>query len=106
MGGKIVIENTMFKASAIQTPNVNMTQGSSTPTETIKQFSSYLEDAITQVADQEKHASEMSTEFVLGNVNVDQVMVASQQALLSLQLTTQVRNKVIEAYQEIMRIQM
>ncbi|MXO79424.1 flagellar hook-basal body complex protein FliE, partial [Paenibacillus sp. OT2-17] len=35
-----------------------------------------------------------------------QVMITSQQALLSLQLTTQVRNKAIEAYQEIMRTQM
>jgi len=33
------------------------------------------------------------------------MMIASEQALLSLQLTTQVRNKVIEAYQEIMRTQ-
>jgi len=34
------------------------------------------------------------------------VMIASEQALLSLQLTTQVRNKVVEAYQEIMRTQL
>ncbi|MCM3782965.1 flagellar hook-basal body complex protein FliE [Neobacillus mesonae] len=101
-----MIENTMFKTSAIQTPAVNFTQSKTTPSETIKEFSSYLEDAITQVADQEKNAHQMSTEFVQGNVNIDQVLIASEQALLSLQLTNQVRNKVIEAYQEIMRIQM
>jgi len=32
-------------------------------------------------------------------------MISAQQALLSIQLTTQVRNKVVEAYQEIMRTQ-
>jgi flagellar hook-basal body complex protein FliE len=47
----------------------------------------------------------MSDKFILGQVNVDQLMIASEQATLSLQLTTQIRNKVIEAYQEIMRTQ-
>jgi flagellar hook-basal body complex protein FliE len=68
-------------------------------------FSSYLENALNQVADQEQQAKDMSNKFVLGEVNIDEAMISSQQALLSLQLTTQVRNKVIEAYQEIMRTQ-
>jgi len=33
-------------------------------------------------------------------------MIASEQATMALQLTTQVRNKAIDAYQEIMRISM
>ncbi|MNB64178.1 Flagellar hook-basal body complex protein FliE [compost metagenome] len=70
-----------------------------------KGFGAYLEDALNQVAAQEQNAKDMNNKFVLGEVNVDEAMIASQQALLSLQLTTQVRNKVIEAYQEIMRTQ-
>lgn len=73
--------------------------------EASKGFGSYLEDALNQVAAQEQNAKEMNNKFVLGEVNVDEAMISSQQALLSLQLTTQVRNKVIEAYQEIMRTQ-
>lgn len=68
-------------------------------------FGTYLQNAIDQVAAQEQQAKEMSNKFVLGEVNVDEAMISSQQALLGLQLTTQVRNKVIEAYQEIMRTQ-
>ena len=68
-------------------------------------FGSYLEDALNQVANQEQQAKEMNNKFVLGEVNIDEALISSQQALLSLQLTTQVRNKVIEAYQEIMRTQ-
>nr|WP_086074504.1 flagellar hook-basal body complex protein FliE [Paenibacillus camerounensis] len=68
-------------------------------------FGAYLEDALNQVAAQEQQAKDMSNKFVLGEVNIDEAMISSQQALLSLQLTTQVRNKVIEAYQEIMRTQ-
>lgn len=78
---------------------------SPTPAETIKGFSSYLSDALDGVAAQEKNVEVLNGQFQLGQVNIEQVMIASEQALLSLQLTTQVRNKVIEAYQEIMRTQ-
>ncbi len=36
---------------------------------------------------------------------MSEVMVVSEQAQLSLQLTAQIRNKVVEAYQEMMRMQ-
>ncbi|WP_460319770.1 flagellar hook-basal body complex protein FliE [Paenibacillus sp. YSY-4.3] len=75
------------------------------PSEAIKNFSSYLTDALNGVAAQENNVQRLNEQFLLGQANVDQVMIASEQALLSLQLTTQVRNKVIEAYQEIMRTQ-
>ncbi|GIP56553.1 flagellar hook-basal body complex protein FliE [Paenibacillus woosongensis] len=75
------------------------------PSEAIKNFSSYLTDALNGVAAQENNVQRVNEQFLLGQANVDQVMIASEQALLSLQLTTQVRNKVIEAYQEIMRTQ-
>ncbi|MNE08291.1 Flagellar hook-basal body complex protein FliE [compost metagenome] len=78
---------------------------SPTPAEAIKDFGSYLTEALNGVAAQEKNVEKMNELFQLGEVNADQVMIASEQALLSLQLTTQVRNKVIEAYQEIMRTQ-
>lgn len=76
-----------------------------TPAESIKQFSSYLSDALDGVAAQETNAQQVNNQFLLGKVNADEMMIASEQALLSLQLTAQVRNKVIEAYQEIMRTQ-
>lgn len=77
-----------------------------TPSEITKSFSSFLSDAITQVDAQEQQVQALNEKFMLGEVNVDELMVASERALLSLQLTTQVRNKAIEAYQEIMRLQM
>ncbi|MBP2001123.1 flagellar hook-basal body complex protein FliE [Paenibacillus shirakamiensis] len=76
------------------------------PNDTVQNFSSFLKNAIDSVAGQEENAKIMGDKYMTGKVNMDQVMVASEQALLSLQLTSQVRNKVIEAYQEIMRIQM
>jgi len=78
---------------------------SPTPAEAMKDFGSFLSEALEGVAAQEQNVQSMNSKFMLGEVSADQVMIASEQAMLSLQLTTQVRNKVIEAYQEIMRTQ-
>ncbi|WJH30048.1 flagellar hook-basal body complex protein FliE [Paenibacillus sp. CC-CFT742] len=103
-----MIENNMFNTQVVQPLQMQNASVSktSTPAETIQSFGTYLQEALGSVATQETQAHEMSNQFLLGNVNVDQVMIASEQALLSLQLTSQVRNKVVEAYQEIMRTQM
>ena len=46
------------------------------------------------------------TDFAAGKIdNIHDVMIASEEASLSFQMTMTVRNKVIEAYQEIMRMQ-
>lgn len=78
---------------------------SQTPAESMKNFGAYLTEALDSVAAQESNVQAMNNKFMLGQVSADEVMIASEQAMLSLQLTTQVRNKVIEAYQEIMRTQ-
>ncbi|MGQ4679164.1 flagellar hook-basal body complex protein FliE [Paenibacillus polymyxa] len=104
-----MIQNAMFNVQTpviqqIQSPNNELTKV--TPSESLKDFGSFLKDALNEVGQQEAATHQMSDQFMAGKVDVDQVMITSQQALLSLQLTTQVRNKAIEAYQEIMRTQM
>ncbi|MGN7760397.1 flagellar hook-basal body complex protein FliE [Paenibacillus sp. 22594] len=101
-----MIQNLSIGAQAIKPLAMKTPAAESTTVEGSGQsFSSYLQNALDQVAGQEQQAKDMNNKFVLGEVNVDETMISSQQALLSLQLTTQVRNKVIEAYQEIMRTQ-
>lgn len=104
-----MIQNAMFNVQTpviqqIQSPNNELTK--STPSESLKDFGSFLKDALNEVGQQEASTHQMSDQFMAGKVDADKVMIASQQALLSLQLTAQVRNKAIEAYQEIMRTQM
>ncbi|UVI33619.1 flagellar hook-basal body complex protein FliE [Paenibacillus spongiae] len=77
-----------------------------TPAELTQSFGKYLNKALESVDAQEKNVHALTDQFMLGQVDVTKVMIASEQAQLSLQLTSQVRNKVIEAYQEIMRIQL
>jgi flagellar hook-basal body complex protein FliE len=83
----------------------NSAKDQTTPAEMTKSFSDFLKNAIDGVGDQEKNVHAMNDQYLLGNVDISQVMVATQQAELGLQLTSQIRNKVVEAYQEIMRMQ-
>lgn len=70
-------------------------------------FSSMLGDAINNVNELQQKSSELKASFELGEpgVSLTQVMVASQKADISFQALLQVRNKLISAYQEIMRMQ-
>lgn len=70
-------------------------------------FSNVLKDAVNQVNETSKAAGELQKQFELGNPDVDvvDVMLASQKSSLSFQAMTQVRNKLVSAYQEIMNMQ-
>ncbi|MDO7905837.1 flagellar hook-basal body complex protein FliE [Paenibacillus sp. JX-17] len=102
-----MIQNTMLNLPTVQPLQLQTTEAAktSTPSESMKQFGAYLEDALQQVSQQEQASHTMNNKFMAGQVDVDQVMITSEQALLSLQLTSQIRNKAVEAYQEIMRTQ-
>jgi flagellar hook-basal body complex protein FliE len=51
-------------------------------------------------------AEELAKDYALGgNVEVHQVIMAAEEATLAFQLTVQIQNKLVEAYQEIMRMQ-
>jgi len=103
-----MIQNHMFNPVQLANRAVSAAQETSatTPNEAMQGFGQYLQDALQGVSDMEKTADQTGKQFMLGQASVDQVMITSEQALLGLQLTSQVRNKVIEAYQEIMRTQL
>lgn len=67
-------------------------------------FSSQLKDAINQVNSVQKESGQLKNAFTMGDENVDlvDVMVASQKANVSFQAMVQVRNKLITAYQDVM----
>lgn len=69
-------------------------------------FSDVLTDAINQVAGDLKTAEDMSNKLATGEVkDLHEVTIAMEKANLGVQMTVQVRNKVVEAYQEVMRMQ-
>lgn len=82
-------------------------QNEHTAFEAQRDFSKFLTDAIKQVNDAQVEA-DAKTEQLVNNEDVDlhEVMIAAEKASLSLQITLEVRNKVVEAYQEMMRMQL
>lgn len=69
-------------------------------------FKSLLADALTQVNQLQQNADASTVKLAAGdNIALDEVMLAVQKAELALQMTTQVRNKLVEAYQEVARMQ-
>jgi flagellar hook-basal body complex protein FliE len=71
-----------------------------------QQFSGYLKDALNEVNNSQIASNEVTKKLVNNEgVELHDVLIAQQKASVSLQLTMEVRNKGIEAYQEIMRMQ-
>lgn len=70
-------------------------------------FGQMLTQALNQLSTQEKAVESLNGAFIRGEpVDTHQLMIQSEKLTLGLQMTVQVRNKAIEAYQEIMRMQM
>lgn len=69
-------------------------------------FGEYLRDAIGEVNALQQASTQMTDDFIVGRTDsIHEVMIAAEKASLSLQLTLEIRNKVLEAYQEINRMQ-
>jgi len=69
-------------------------------------FASTLKNAINSVDSMQKNADVMMQKIATGeSKNISEVMVATEKADIALKLMVQVRNKIIDAYQEIMKMQ-
>lgn len=71
-----------------------------------ERFGDVLLKAINEISGAEKSARAKAKAFDMevSNVSLNEVMVDLQKSSLSLQFGTQVRNKVVAAYQEIMNM--
>ena len=69
-------------------------------------FSEMLGQAVNKVSETQQASSQLATAFEMGQKGVDftDVMIASQKASVSFQAMTQVRNKLVQAYQDIMQM--
>lgn len=69
-------------------------------------FGQYLKNALEEVNSLELQADSLTKKLAAGeDVDIHTVMIATEKANIALQLTMQVRNKAVEAYNEIMRMQ-
>ena len=79
---------------------------STSGSETQKSFADTLNEAIQNVNELQKSSDKAIQNLATGRTdNVADVMIASEKADIALKLMVQVRNKIIDAYQDIMKMQ-
>lgn len=70
-------------------------------------FGDVLKQSLNQVNQLQQTSKQMSKDFVMGdeNTSLADVMIAGQKANIGFQATVQVRNKLVQAYTEMMNMQ-
>jgi flagellar hook-basal body complex protein FliE len=101
----MAIHNISSVSPGIISPS--LVKKNNSPAEATENFSQLLKKSIDEVNKMQVQSDQLTEKLVRGeNVDLHQVMIASQKASITLQTTMEVRNKVVEAYQEIMRMPM
>ncbi|MBL8047753.1 MAG: flagellar hook-basal body complex protein FliE [Chthonomonas sp.] len=95
-----------MRIDGFQNPNLasQMAKRGATGTE---DFGQMMMDVMKEVNQTQGEAREIQNAFLTGQpgVEIHDVKMAAEKASIAMQLTIQVRNKVLEAYQEISRMQ-
>jgi flagellar hook-basal body complex protein FliE len=68
-------------------------------------FQNTLKELVSNVNTQMQESNQLTQDFATGkNNNIHEVMIASEKSGVSLRFLVQIRNKLLDAYQEIMRM--
>ncbi|WP_188205801.1 flagellar hook-basal body complex protein FliE [Alkalibacillus aidingensis] len=99
------INNQLFTQALNQPTNNNRAQ-QVTPNEAHQSFANTLKNAINEV-NKTQHESNVKTEQLINGEAKDlhDVMITAEKAGVTLQTATEIQNKAIEAYREVMRMQ-
>lgn len=69
-------------------------------------FPQIFEEMISNTNDLQNKAAVIAEKFVVGEItDIHEVMIAAEEAGVALDLVMEIRNKMIEAYQELIRMQ-
>jgi flagellar hook-basal body complex protein FliE len=69
-------------------------------------FGDFLKEAVDNLGKMQNNADDMVNKLASGQpVELHDVAIAVEQSSMAFQLATQVRNKMVDAYQEVMRMQ-
>lgn len=75
-------------------------------TDKVDSFSNVLKNALNDVNDMQIKSTEQKNLLALGEIdNLHDLSIISEKAEIALQVTMSMKNKLVEAYKEIMRIQ-
>ncbi|MFC4320186.1 flagellar hook-basal body complex protein FliE [Litchfieldia salsa] len=77
-----------------------------TASQSTQAFSTFLKDAINEVNRASNESDAMTGKLIKGEkVDLHEVMISAEKSGVTLLTTIEIRNKVVEAYQEVMRMQ-
>lgn len=97
---------TSIKTSETILPLFSQTEKTGKEYKGMVSFGEYLKDALGKTNELINESDKLSAEFAAGRTdNIHQVLIAIEKADMALQFTLQVRNKILDAYNEIMRMQ-
>lgn len=101
----MIIQNgTVENAHLFPVKNVNRNQVAVTSKE--NSFGNMLKTAIDEVNQAQIDSSKSTLKLVQGeNIELHEVMITAQKASITMQAALEIRNKAVEAYQEMMRMQ-
>ena len=86
-------------------PTMTQTVAQTIPSDKKENFGAILKDAISVVNDSQVASDNLTNKIVNGeNVYLHDVMISAQKENITLNTALSIRNKVIDAYQEIMRM--
>lgn len=89
----------------LQLLNLNQSKQSKANQKSLN-FKDLLQKNINKVNNMQLDANQITEDFALGKTNnIHQVMIAGEKAQTSMKLTTAIQNKAVDAYKEIMRLQ-
>jgi flagellar hook-basal body complex protein FliE len=70
-------------------------------------FKDIIKEQMNRVNDMQIEADDMTNKFIAGEIDdLHSVMIATEEARLSLELAVQIRNRCVEAYKEINNMQL
>jgi len=83
------------------------TEGESSATSNAPEFSAVMRQSLDEVNQSMQKSRALADAFEAGDkdVSLTELMVSAQRASLEFQALTEVRNKLLSAYQEVMRMQ-
>ena len=104
------IQAAAMRAYGLPMPGIGTTPTAPTGTapaaNTGSGFGQALTNAISNLSESQNAADDASVRMAAGDpIDMHEVMLARETASLQFQLAVQVRNKLVEAYQDVMRMQ-
>ena len=83
------------------------TNDTTNKTENGQSFFDILSNKLNEVNDKQIEADTATQNYIKGDeTDIHNVMISTEEAKMSLEMAVQVRNKIVEAYQEISRMQL